>query len=263
MTADIAEPQALDITRVIQETFSVLGRHFVTFMILALILVGIPRVLVGLVQVTTIRTALTGGNLLSFGGPAMYWSFFGGLVLLVTTAILQAAIISGAAGDMNGRPVSVGESLRIGLRAFLPLVGLSLLLGIALVIGMILLIVPAILMWLVWCVAVPVYVIEQPGVFASFERSADLTRGNRLRIFALGCIFIVAGIIISIVLGIVSAILGFVTAGLYVYLQAAIISPVIGAVLSAIAATASAVLYVELRRVKEGAGPQALAGVFD
>jgi len=258
--SDIAAPAGLDIGRVIQETLQVLGRHLVTFLVLSLILVGIPRALLGIVQVSMLRNAI---STMTFGGPALYWSFLGGLVAVVTSAILQAAIISGAASDLNGRPVSVGESLRIGLRAFLPLIGLSILLGLALAFGFMLLIVPGVLMWLAWCVAVPAYVVEQPGVFASFERSADLTRGNRLRIFALGCVFVVAAIVISIVLGIVGGILGMVTAGLFVFVNAAIISPIISAALAALASTLSAVLYMELRRVREGVGPQGLAAIFD
>ena len=262
---DIAQPAGLDIGRVIQETFSVLGRHFVTFLILALILVGIPRAVIGLIQAAALRSALSTLNSggFSFGGPVFYWGLLGALVAVVTGAILQASIISGAASDLNGRPVSVSDSLRIGLRAFLPLIGLSILLGIAVWIGLILLIVPGVLMALAWCVAVPAYVIEQPGVFASFERSAELTRGNRLRIFGLACIFLVAAIIVGIVVGALGGILSFASGGLFVYVNAAIISPVISALVAALGATMSAVLYVELRRVREGAGPSALSAVFD
>ena len=257
---DTTASAGLDIGRVIQETFQVLGRHLVTFLILALILVGIPRALLGVVQVSMLSTAVA---TMTFGGPVLYWGLLGLLVSVVTSVILQATIISGAASDMNGRPVSVTDSLRIGLRAFLPLIGLSILLGIAVWFGFLLLIVPGVLMALAWCVAVPVYVVEQPGVFASFERSAELTRGNRLRIFGLACLFFVAGIIISIVFGIVGGILRFATAGVFLYVQAAILSPIIGAAVAALGATLSAVLYVELRRVREGAGPQGLAAIFD
>jgi hypothetical protein len=99
-------------------------------------------------------------------------------------------------------------------------------------------------------------------VFASIERSAELTRGNRLRIFGLFCVFIVAAIVISIVIGVVGAILSFVTGGLFLYLSAAIISPALSALVAALGATLSAVLYVELRKLREGAGPQVFAGIF-
>jgi hypothetical protein len=259
---DITQPAALDIGRVIQETFAVLRRHLVTFLILALILVGVPRVLLGVLQVGMLRAAIGTGSFAMLG-PAMYFGLLGGLVALVTSFVLQATIISGAAADLNGRPVSVAESLRVGLRAFLPLIGLSILLGIAVCFGFILLVIPGILMALAWCVAVPVYVCEQPGIIASFERSAELTRDNRLRIFALGCIFFVAGIIVSIVGTVLSGILGAASLGFYAYVSAAIVSPLVAAVLGALGSTLSAVLYVELRRVREGAGPSSLASMFD
>jgi hypothetical protein len=186
-----------------------------------------------------------------------------GLVSLVTGAILQAAIISGAVGDMNGRQVSVAESLRIGLRAFLPLIGLSILLGIAVVIGLCLFIVPGVFLALMWCVAVPAYVIEQPGVFESFGRSAALTEGNRLRIFALGILFFVAALILGLVVGALSGILSFVTFGFFTYVNAVLIQPAISSVVAAFGATLSAVLYVELRRIKEGAGAATYAAIFD
>jgi hypothetical protein len=97
----------------------------------------------------------------------------------------------------------------------------------------------------------------------SFGRSADLTRGNRLRIFGLACIFFVASILVGIVVSIVGGILRFATAGLFLYVQAAILSPIISSLVAALGATLSAVLYVELRRIREGVGPQGLAAIFD
>jgi hypothetical protein len=44
MSSDGASTGALDIGRVIQELFAVLGRNFTTFGLLALILTGIPAV---------------------------------------------------------------------------------------------------------------------------------------------------------------------------------------------------------------------------
>ncbi len=257
---DVGLPRVLDIGRVIQETFAVLGRHFVTFLILGLILVGVPRAVLGLIQVTAFKSAIAA---MSFGGPVMYWAFLTGLVSTVTGVILQATIISGAVADLNGRPVSVGDSLRIGLRAFLPLIGLSILLGIAISIGFVLLIVPGVLLALAWCVAVPAYICEQTTVMDSFGRSAALTRGNRLRIFGLGCVFVVAAILVSIVIGIVGGILGFITLGFYTYVAAVLVQPLISAIVAALGATLSAVLYVELRKLHDGVGAQALAGIFD
>lgn len=257
---DIGVPRSLDIGRVIQDSFQVLGRHLVTFLILALILVGIPRALFGVIQLTLLRNAVA---TMTFGGPVLYWSLLGILVAVVTGVILQATIISAAVSDMNGRPVSVVDSLRIGLRAFLPLIGLSILLGIAVWFGFMLLIVPGVLLALAWCVAVPAYVVEQPGVFGSFGRSADLTRGNRLNIFWLGCIFLIAAIIIGVVIGIVATVLRFATAGLFLYVQAVIVSPIISSAVAALGASLSAVLYTQLREIRDGVGAQSLAGIFD
>lgn len=255
---DIAEPQALDIGRVVQETFQVLGRHFTTFFVLALLLVGLPSAVLHVFQAAALRTAVA---TMTFGGPTLYWGVLGVLVTLATSVILQAAIIYGAASDLNGRPVSVTDSLRVGLSDFLPLIALAILLGIAVFVGFCLLIVPGVFLALMWCVAAPAYVVERPALFDSFNRSADLTRGNRLRILVLGILWLIAAIIIGIVVGAVAGILSFASAGLFLYVNAAIVQPLIGTIGAMIGATLSAVLYMELRRLREGSG--ALTGVFD
>lgn len=262
--SDIAEAQGLDIGRVIQETFAVVRRQISTFLLLAIILVGAPTA-VFQVLAASMAGSMAGGMVsrFSLSGPQVTWGILGFLVTVTTSTILQATVIYGAASDLNGRPFSLTDSLRAGLRAFLPLIGLGILLGIAVFVGMCVFIVPGVLMALAWCVAVPVYVVEQPGVFGAFGRSADLTRNNRLRILALAVLWIVGVIILSIILGVVGGILGAVSFGLFRIVQEVIVQPAISVVSALFGATLSAVLYVELRRVREGAGPQALAAMFD
>ena len=263
MTAVATESGKIDIARVIQQLFTVLGRNFVTFLLLAFLLVGLPTGAMTYFQGTMATAALDTGTVPNLGfGPGV---IFSGLVVLVTSAILQGALIFGAVQDLSGKRASVGDSLATGLRAFLPLIAVSILFGLGIACGFILLIVPGLMLLCAWIVAVPALVAERRGIFETFGRSAELTRGNRWRIFALLLIFWVAAMVLGMIMGAVMGV-GMLTSGP----QAFAVSPlyvvmnVVTNTLSAlVGATGAAVLYVELRQAREGLGTDSLAKIFD
>ncbi|WP_296596384.1 hypothetical protein [Phenylobacterium sp.] len=262
---DAAIPGAakLDIGQVIEGTFKVLGRNIVTFGVLALILSGIPTAIVAYFQATNIESAanfeLRPGYFQAIG--------FSGLAALITSAILQGALVYGTVQDLNGQRPSIADCLTTGLRAFLPLIGLTILLFIALMFGLILLIVPGIMMGCAWCVAVPSLVADRTGVFGAFSRSAELTRGNRWRIFALFIVVWIIAMVIGAVIGGVTLAMTFGSGGLDPVALARSPVQILGNLLSnalssLITSTGVAVLYVELRKAREGAAPQWLAEIF-
>jgi uncharacterized membrane protein len=253
--ADALGPGRLDIARVFQRTFDVLGRNFATFFILALIMVGLPAALTGMLQLGGLSTgAIPRVNT----GVA-----FSGLIGLVTNAILQGALIYGTVRDLNGERPAVVESLATGLRAFLPLIGLSILLGIAIVFGLILLIVPGVMMACAWCVAIPSLVAENRRVFECFERSADLTRGNRWMIFALFVIYMIAYILVGSVIVALTGISTVITSAFLSFNPFAVLAnALVETVAGVIGSTGIAVLYVELRQGREGAGSEWLRDIF-
>ena len=263
MSSESASAGALDIGRVIQDLFAALGRNFVTFAILAVVLTGVPTaVLYGL------QGAILGPVVGGAGATAAFGSNFGwlGLTTFVSAVfgvILQATIIYGTVSDLNDRQVSVADSLSVGLRALLPLIGLAILMGLALAVGFILLIVPGVMLAIAWCVAVPSYVVEQTGVIASFGRSAELTRGNRWRIFGLFLIYIVAVIILQLLLTMFGGLFSLATIGGFPLVTRLLILPLIQVANALIGAVGVAVLYVDLRRLRDGVGPQGLAAIFD
>ncbi len=253
----------LDIGQVIEGTFKVLGRNIVTFGVLALILSGVPTAIVAYLQATNIESAanfeLRPGYFQAIG--------FSGLAALITSAILQGALVYGTVQDLNGQRPSIADCLTTGLRAFLPLIGLSILLFIAVLFGFIFLIVPGIMMACAWCVAVPSLVADRTGVFGAFSRSAELTRGSRWRIFALFVVVWVIAIVIGAVIGGVTLAVTFGSGGLDPVALARSPVQILGNLLSnalssLITSTGVAVLYVELRKAREGAAPQWLAEIF-
>jgi len=243
----------LDLGVVIKELFAVLGRNFVTFLILTVILVGLPSLLSGYLQMSLLGQ----GRLFDWRASAS------GLLAGLGALILQGTVIYGAVTDLNGKRATLGASLSIGLRSFLPLLGIGILFGIAVGVGFVLLVVPGLMLLVAWAVAIPAYVVERPGIIAAFGRSAELTRGNRWRIFALFLLYFVALIIVEAVFGVFGTASKLAAGGSVPLLTAMVVTPLIAIANGLIGAVGAAVLYVELRRVRDGVGPQNLAAVFD
>ena len=243
----------LDMGKVIQDLFELLRRNFVTFLILTAILVGIPALLSGYLQMTYMKA-----------GVIFAWQpIVGNLAVAIGGLILQGTVIYGAVTDLNGKPASLGACLSIGLGSFLPLLGIGILSYLAFIVGFILLIVPDFMLMAAWLVAVPVYVTERPGVIASFGRSAELTRGNRWRIFALLILYVVALIIVEALTGVFGNASRIASGAGIPMIQGLLLTPLIAVASGLLTSTGVAVLYVELRRVRDGVGPAGLAAIFD
>jgi len=268
--SDIAAiaPTKLDIARVLEGTFKVLGRNIVTFGVLALLLSGLPTAIVAFFQISAMRGEDGGFSLASFM-TAAYWTAasMGGLASLIFSAILQGTLIYATVQDMNGQRPAIASSLANGLRSFLPLIGVTILFSLAMMFGFVLLLVPGIMIACAWCVAVPALVADRTGVFGAFSRAADLTRGNRWRIFALGTVIVILLLVISSIFNAVTGVSTF--GGDPVQALERALSPlamVLGVIrstiTSVISATLVAVLYVELRNLKDGGAPGWLSDVF-
>lgn len=188
----------------------------------------------------------------------------GGMVL---SSLLAGAVTYAVVEELAARRAGVGASLRVGLARLLPALGVGLLAGLAILGGSLLLVIPGLMVACAYYVALPVAVIERPGVVASLRRSAELTRGRRWWILAL---MMVSGAISGVVVTLVElAVIDRIGAGfdaivvaddwfLYVSIQVAnwVLSGALGAVLGATA-------YVGLRNTRDGVGIADLARVFD
>ncbi len=248
-----------EIGRVIQRLFEVLGRNFPTFFVCAAVLAGIPAVLLGAFQVASI-----GGAAGSLGTQALGALLFISVPLtLVTGALLQAAIIHGTVSDLNGRKASLVDCLTTSLRLLLPLIAISVLVGIATFVGLIFFLAPGVIIALAFCVAVPAEVVERPGIIQSISRSVDLTRDHRGAIFGLTMLYLVSSIIIQIIGAALAGIAGTATPLGFANASALIATPLAQTFTTLIGAAGVGSIYYELRSIKEGIGPEALAAVFD
>ena len=194
--ATVAGSANINVGRVVQRGFSTIGRNFGGFALLSLLLAGLPNLL--------IMYVMQGGA--SAATSVLAWSvsmMVLWLVSLFTAYLLQAALVRASIFDLTGRRVDLGGSLRTALGLILPMLGLAIVSGIGMFIGFLFLIVPGIILYVMWSVALPVLVEERRGVMESLSRSAELTSGSRWRIFGLVLLFAVFYLIVATVVGLI------------------------------------------------------------
>lgn len=189
---------------------------------------------------------------------------------IVIGALTQAALTRATVAESEGRKASLGECLAAGFAVLLPLIGLSILLAIGVALGFVLLVVPGVILYLMWSVAVPALVEERRGVFGSFGRSRELTDGAKWKIFGIMLVVLVVYWLLSGVSGMLMIssmdlsdpqVLSnpqapFQSTGFI------IISLIVGTLVNLFWGLVQASLYVELRDWKDGPATAKLEQVF-
>jgi hypothetical protein len=128
------------------------------------------------------------------------WYWLTALIGLAFMGLMYAGSIHGLLRAADGKAASLGECFSVGLTKLLPMAGLLVLWFIAIGFGLVLLIVPGLILITVWAVVMPVLIGEGRGVFETFGRSRELTRGERLGVFLLLIMLIVVIYVIMFVL---------------------------------------------------------------
>ena len=128
-----------------------------------------------------------------------------GLISVIITAMLQAAILRAAAQATIGDPVDAEESYRFGFKRLGSVILVSVLVGLAVVGGFILLIIPGIIFLVLFSVSIPVLIVENRRGREAMSRSWNLAKGHFWHAFG---VIIVAGLIVGFISGIIGAIGG-------------------------------------------------------
>jgi len=243
-TARFAENQ-FRVGGVLNRTSSVLSRNFLTFFIVTIV-AYVPLLLIpGAAGAAPEPSSISVGLI-----------FLGVFLMLVLSLVSQAVVLYGAFQDMRGRPVNLTESLKVGLRRFLPILGLAIVMGLALMLATLLLVIPGLILFTIWFVALPACVVEQLGPFGSMGRSSQLTKGNRWKVFGL---IIVLFLISGIVGGMVNVVLGLLRSPILLMIGSLVWNGIWGALYS----ITVVVTYHDLRVAKEGVDTDQIAAVFD
>jgi len=225
---------------VVSRTWSVLSRNFLTFFVVT--------------AVAAMPQAATG----TVGDPfeALQVEGLGPLLSLVLSPLSQAAVLYGAFQAMRGKRVDLGESMRVGLRRFFPVVGVMISVTLLGFLGLIAFVVPGLICFTMWFVAIPACVVEGCGVFSSIGRSAELTRGYRWNIFGLMLLWFISDAIADRVIDLIST---SVAGGIPAFAVHVIWSGLWGAFYAIFAV----VTYHDLRVAKEGVDTEQIAAVFE
>ena len=172
-------------------------------------------------------------------------------------AFVHASMLHIVLSDRQGAQPSLGDALATGTRLMLPMIGVTLLLLLGAAVGTILLVVPGIIIFLMWSVALPALVAQGGGVFDALRSSRRLTKGSRWKLLALWVIMIVPLFVVQ--MGLTSAIGSDSEIARWsaVAVEIALSLP-FGMVYVCVTASA----YLELRRLKDGVSVDQLAEVF-
>ncbi len=225
--------------------------------------------LIGVLPTQLFSFALVGGAVVNTtqlftttSGILLYCALIA--VSVFCSMLVQATLVRVTVAHARGETVSIGASLATALSRLLPLLGLTLIMGLALIVASIALLVPAIILYIFWCVAGPVLVAENAGVFEALGRSRELTKGNRWRIFGLFLVLVVLLWIISALIGVIMLATGVVSslAAGSVPIAYVVVSAIASTLMAAVSGALVATLYLELRTAREGPMTDALANVF-
>lgn len=190
------------------------------------------------------------------------YGLIGGVGGVILGLIVTAALMYGTFQQLRGTPASIGVCFSRGLARLFPVLGVGILMGLCVAGGFMLLIIPGIIFYCMLWVAVPVAVVEKPGLMASLKRSAELTKGYRWQI--LGIIIVIAviqwlaGKVVELVfLGdVATATWGDVRVYMFATLGVSIAIGTLQAVVNAVG-------YHDLRLAKDGVDMSELESVFD
>jgi Uncharacterised protein family (UPF0259) len=169
---------------ILREAWDLYKAHWRTFLPLALVV----YIVLGLVSLLLA---------LIFG---WFGVLLGALVGIVGVFWLQGALVEAVADVRDGRrDLTMGETFQRVRPSLGTLIVAGILAGIAIAIGLVLFIVPGVFLLVIWCLIVPVIVLEGKGVMESFGRSRELVRGNGWNVFGVIILCLLIWIAVSIV----------------------------------------------------------------
>lgn len=271
--AKVFEDRKMSIGRVFERAFATITHNPMVTLGLAFLFGAVPSLLstyaTNLMRADMARTQLSSGQqgLSSFGYEMVGVMLFSSALAILIAALTQAVLTRATTAESESRRAGFAESVAAAFRVVFPLAALMILLVLAVMLGFILLIVPGVMLYVMWSVASPALVEEHSGVFGSFARSRELTKGARWKIFALLLIVLAVGLLLeaaaaraAIQLVGVDAMATASAGKLPLALTAVML--VVSTIKNVFWGTVQASTYVELRQWKEGGSTEQLAEVF-
>ncbi len=219
------------------QTASIILRNFPTFL--------------AVIAVTSLPTVLSESPF-----DSVHWVVKVPVLNSLVSTVCQAVVLYAAFQDMRGRPVNLAESARLGLRRILPIIGISISVTVIGSLGLFLFILPGLLLFSRWFVAIPACVVEKLGVSASMGRSAQLTEPHRWAIVGMILLLFILNAVLD---NGVDALVSSVGGGL----PALAIRGFWNGTSGTFSAVLAVVAYHDLRVAREGLDIEQIAAVFE
>ena len=252
---DVGAPPAIRIGDVLNRSWNLFAAHWLAYGCMMgfgyapIVIVG---ALAGLAQGVQGPIGAQG----QMGTLAIIAALIIGVVVFLSLLLAPAAINFGVAQEMSGRRYSFGQSVAVTLRRSPAILGVTILSVLLGGLASLLLVIPGVIVFCVYSVAIPACVMEGLGPLASLSRSAFLTRGNRWRIFGLLCLLYIGGAALE-------QLLSFIARQILGALASLVVSLPFNIAVSAFSAVAVGALYAQLRIAREGVDIEHIAKVFD
>ncbi len=194
-----------------------------------------------------IYAAITlGGELTLSSAMRLFYAItWGGMILQL---LASGVMMHGTVAQLRGERATTAQSFAVGVKCLLPVLGVGILVGLAVMVGCLLLLVPGLILAVKYWVAVPVAVVERPGVTASMKRSAELVAGNGWSVFAIMLAVVFLGVGLNQVVQHAWDITTLTLSELKTYLA---VELGVAVVTTAVSAVITAVTYHDLRVAKE------------
>jgi len=170
----------------LDRTFALYRSHFGLFVMIF----ALPHLVVLAYQCLSIALQ-SPGEPLAVAFRQIFWGLGALFLTVVVASISQGATVIAVSDVHLDRPASVRDSFSRLKGHYLGVIGMSLLIQFAVGAGLIALFVPGVLLALMWSLSVPSKVLENRGVTDAMSRSADLSKGDRGRIFVIWLLFFV------------------------------------------------------------------------
>jgi hypothetical protein len=252
--------EPMSIGQILDRTFSIYKRNFVRFLaIVAVVTVPLRLAYLGGVLALTGLSAQQGPEAFPFDAAAVGVLVLGGLVLMLGNTLCNAALLRGVSQTYLGSSISVGEAYRKVLPKLLALIVAAFLVGLLTMIGFILLIVPGVIILLRFAVTVPAIVVEDVGATRGMGRSWRLAAGNTGKILGLFLCVALIGFIANTVFQGATRVLAHQCPEQARFFVSQLGSLVGDVFVMPISATATILLYYDLRIRKEGFDLEMLA----
>jgi hypothetical protein len=244
----------LSIGEVLDVAFKLYFRHWARFAATVAIIVIPIQLIDAVIRLSTIDAV--DGKVLIYGDKAAYTT---GAVVISLLGGLLSLFVAGAAfravsEAYMGHDPSIKASLRFALTRVFPLLWLYILLGLGVLLGFICLVIPGIILYVLWAVAVPALMVEGLRGTKALGRSRELVSGRWWQTFA---VLLVALVVIQVSTGAIvalgsSLIIRHTTSlTTYVVVQG-LLTGIVEILVLPLTVAVTVVLYFDLRVRKEG-----------